>query len=147
MVKSQADVEAKMKDRVSTAGTYLKKGMTTADDPIDVLLKNPDGYAKKMQDGLADAVKRGNYTIGLQRAKTRNAYKGSTDRAGAHFEERTADMVKNAMDSYPARAAAIKTAQDAVANMPTATRAQRIAKSAKYQEVVGVEFDKAFGRR
>ena len=147
MVKSKADVEAKMKDRVSTAGQYLKKGMESAEDPIDVLLKNPEGYAKKLVDGLQDAIRRGNYKIGLERAKGRNAYKGSKDRAGAHFEERTGDMVKNAMDTYDSRAGAIKAAQDRVANMPTATREQRIAKSTAYQKAVGEEFDKVFGRR
>jgi len=136
-----------MKDRVSTAGTYLKKGMASAEDPIDVLLKNPEAAAKKLQDGLADAIRRGNYKIGLERAKARNSYKGSMDRAGSHFEERTGDMVKNAMDTYDQRAAAIKAAQDRTAQMPTATREQRIAKSTAYQKAVGEEFDKVFGRR
>lgn len=147
MVKSQADVEAKMRDRVSTAGAYLIKGMASAEDPVDVLLKDPAGAAKKMIDGLTDAVKRGNYKIGLERAKARGSWKGSQNRAGAHFEERKDDMVKNAMDSYPARASAIKAAQDATANMPTATRAQRIAKGSAYLTKVGEEMDKAFGRK
>ena len=147
MVKSQADVEAKMKDRLSTAGTYLKKGMESAEDPIDVLLKDPTGYAKKLQDGLNDAIKRGNYKIGLDRAKARGSWKGAIPRAGSHFEERAGDLVKNAMETYPARAAAIAAAQQRVASMPTATRAQRIAKSTAYQTAVGEEFDKVFGRK
>jgi hypothetical protein len=56
-------------------------------------------------------------------------------------------MVDNAMSSYNARAQAIAKAQAAVKDMPTTTRQQRIAKSAKYQEVVGAEFDKVFGRK
>ncbi|MDD3137101.1 MAG: hypothetical protein PHF64_11430 [Methanoregula sp.] len=147
MVKSQADVEAKMKDRVGTAGTYLKKGMAQADDPVDVLLKDPEGYGQKMKAGLDDAIKRGNYRVGLERAKARNAWKNSEDRAAAHFEERKDDMVKNAMDSYPKRAAAIEAAKQQVANMPTATRDQRIAKSQAYLKAVGQEMDKAFGRK
>lgn len=147
MVKSQADVEAKMKDRVSTAGTYLQKGMLSAEDPIDVLLKDPVGYAKKLQDGLSDAIKRGNYGIGLQRAKARGSWKGAIPRAGKHFEERADDLVKNAMETYPARAAAIAAAQAKIKAMPSATRDQRIARSTAYQKFVGEEFDKAFGRK
>lgn len=147
MVKSQADVEAKMRDRVSTAGTYLIKGMQSAEDPVDVLLKDPAGNAAKMVAGLQDAVKRGNYKIGLERAKARGSWKGSQTRAGSHFEERKEDMVKNAMDSYPARAAAIKAAQDFTAGMSTATRDQRIAKGSAYLKKVGEEMDKAFGRK
>jgi hypothetical protein len=147
MVKSKADVEAKMKDRVSTAGTYLKKGMASAEDPVAKLLKDPEGNAQKMVAGLQDAVKRGNYKVGLQRAADRNSWKNSQDRAGAHFEERTGDMVKNALDSYDVRAQAIEAAQKEVASMPTATRDQRIAKSAAYQKAVGAKFDAAFGRK
>jgi hypothetical protein len=147
VVKSQADVESKMKDRVSTAGIYLKKGMESAEDPIDVLLKDPEGYAKALVAGLADAIKRGNYKIGLERAKSRGSWKGAIPRAGAHFEERAADLVKNAMESYPARAAAIAAAQAKIKAMPSATRDQRIARSTAYQKFVGEEFDKVFGRK
>lgn len=147
MVKTKAEVEEKMRDRVSTAGKYLKQGMDGAEDPIDVLLKDPAAAQKKLLDGQAEAARRGSYEAGLRKAKERNAWQNSKERAAAHYEERTDDMVKNAMDSYDARAAAIERAQNMVKDMPTTTRAQRIAKSAKYQESVGVEFDKIFGRK
>ena len=147
MVKSAAEVEEKMRDRVSTAGKYLRSGMASAPDPIDVLLKDPSGYAKKLQDGLNEAIRRGSYEAGLKKAKARNSWRDSLERAGAHFEERTDDMVANAMSSYDARAAAIGRAQAIVETMPTTTRTQRIAKSAAYQKAVGEEFDKVFGRK
>lgn len=147
MVKSKADVEAKMKDRVSTAGAYLKKGMESAEDPIDILLKDPDGYAKALIAGLQDAIKRGSYKIGLERAKARNSWKGSKDRAGAHFEERAGDLVAHAMETYDSRATAVVAAQAKIKSMPSATRAQRIARSTAYQQFVGEEFDKVFGRK
>ncbi len=147
MVKSRAQVEAKMKDRVGTAGTYLKQGMQSAEDPTDVLLKDPEKYGQKMLAGLQDAVKRGNYRVGLERAKQRGSWKGSQDRAASHFEERKEDMVKNAMDSYDQRATAIEAAKKRVAEMSTATRDQRIAKAAAYAKAVGEEMDKVFGRR
>lgn len=147
MVKSKADVEAKMKDRVSTAGTYLKKGMAAAPNPVDVLLKDPEAAAKRMQDGLADAVRRGSYRVGLERAKQRGSWEKSQDRAGSHFEERKDDMVKNAMDSYDQRAAAIAAAKAKTDSMPVATRDQRIAKSQAYLKAVGEEMDKVFGRK
>lgn len=147
MVKTRAEVEEKMRDRVGTAGKYLKAGMDGAEDPIDKLLKDPEGYQKKLIDGQAEAARRGSYKAGLERAKARNAWQESKDRAASHYEERTDDMVKNSMESYDARAGAIERAQQATADMPTTTRAQRIAKSAKYQEKVGEEFDKIFGRK
>ena len=147
MVKTRAEVEEKMRDRVGTAGKYLKQGMDGAEDPIDVLLKDPAAAQKKLLDGQAEAARRGSYEAGLRKAKERNAWQNSKDRAAAHYEERTDDMVSNAMSSYDARAGAIERAQAAVKDMPTTTRAQRIAKSAKYQETVGAEFDKVFGRK
>lgn len=147
MVKTAQEVREKMQDRVSTAGKYLKQGMDGAEDPIDILLKDPAKYQKKLLDGQVEAAKRGAYEAGLRKAKERNAWSGSKERAAAHYEERTDDMVENAMSSYDARKGAIERAQAATADMPTTTRTQRIAKSAKYQEVVGTEFDKIFGRK
>ena len=147
MVKSRAEVEEKMRDRVSTAGKYLRQGMEAAEDPLAVLLKDPAKAAKKHAAGVIEAHRRGSFIAGLKKAKARNSWKESLDRAGAHFEERTEDMVDNAMESYDARASAIERAQARVADLPTTTRAQRIAKSGKYQEYVGEEFDKVFGRK
>ncbi|MBA7472238.1 hypothetical protein ES707_07560 [subsurface metagenome] len=147
MVKPQADVESKMRDRVSTAGPYLRSGMESADDPIDVLLTDPEGYAEALIAGLRDAVKRGSYKIGLERAKTRGSWKKAIPRAAAHFEERADDLVRNAMESYAVRKTAIEAAQLKIKNMPRATRDQRIARSTAYQKFVGEEFDKAFGRK
>jgi uncharacterized Ntn-hydrolase superfamily protein len=147
MVKTRAEVMEKMQERVQTAGKYLKQGMDGAEDPIDKLLKNPEESKKKLVAGINEAMNRGSYEAGLRRAKERNAWQISKDRAASHYEERASDMVSNAMASYDARAQAIERAQKAVEDMPTTTRAQRIAKSAKYQELVGQEFDKIFGRK
>ena len=147
MVKTEAEVRAKMQERVATAGKYLKSGMDAAVDPIDVLLSNPDGYQAKLVAGVQEAARKGSYKAGLLKAKERNAWQNSKDRAAAHFEERAVDMVDNAMASYPERMRVIEAAQKAVADMPTTTRAQRIAKSAKYQEVAGQGYDKLYGRK
>lgn len=147
MVKSKAAAEKKMRDRVSTAGPYLQEGMTEAEDPIDVLLKDPEGNAAKLIAGLQDAIKRGQYKIGLLTAKNRDAWKSAIPRAGAHFEERAVDMVNHAMEDYDVRAKCIEEAQKAIGTMSKATRAQRIARSAKYQELMGVCMDKAKGRK
>lgn len=147
MVKSASAVMEKMKDRIATGGKYLKTAMTEAPDPVDVLLKDPDKYARKLADGVNEAIRTGSYAAGLQVAKGRNAWKGAVDRAGRHYEERTDDIVSRAMESYDKRKAAIEAAQAAVKDMPTTTRAQRIAKSAKYQEAVGKAMDAAFGRK
>lgn len=147
MVKTAAEVKEKMLDRVGTAGKYLKQGMDAAEDPIDVLLKDPDAAQKKLLDGQAEAARRGSYIAGLKKAKSRNSWQESKERAAAHYEERKDDMVSHAMDSYDARKGAIERAQASVKDMPTTTRDQRIAKSGAYQKAVGAEFDKVFGRK
>lgn len=136
-----------MLDRVGTAGKYLEQGMDAAEDPIDVLLKDPEAAQKKLLDGQAEAARRGSYIAGLKKAKSRNAWQESKPRAAAHYEERKEDMVNHAMDSYDARKGAIERAQASTKDMPTTTRDQRIAKSAAYQKAVGAEFDKVFGRK
>jgi hypothetical protein len=147
MVKSKSTVEEKMRDRIATAGKYLKLGMSEADDPLDVILKDPEAYAKKLADGIVEAIRRGSYQAGIKKAKERNAWETSHDRAAQHYEERTDDIVQRSMESYDKRADCIEKAKQAIANMPSTTRSQRIARSAKYQEIVGDCMDKAFGRR
>lgn len=147
MVKSAAEVAEKMKERVATGGKYLRQGMAGAEDPLDVISKDPAGYAKKLQAGVTEAVRTGSYEAGIKKAKARNAWGDSHERAGRHFEERADDMVQNAMSDYEGRARAIENAQKATANMPTTTRDQRIAKSAAYQKAVGQEMDKLYGRK
>ena len=145
MVKSKEVAERRMRERVSTAGAYLKEGFEEAEDPIDVLLKDPEKFAKKLVDGLTEAIRKGKFTAGLKTAKDRDAWKKSKDRAGAHYEERADEMVAHAMEGYDERAKCIEEAKKAIAGMPSATRAQRIARSAKYQEVMGECMDRVRG--
>jgi len=145
MVKSKEVAERRMRERVSTAGSYLKEGFEEAVDPIEVILRDPDGFAKKLVDGLVEAIRKGKYTVGLKTAKDRDAWKGSSDRAARHYEERADDMVAHAMEGYDERAKCIEEAKKAIEKMPSATRAQRIARSAKYQEVMGECMDRVKG--
>ena len=145
MVKSRSAVERKMRDRVSTAGTYLKEGMAEAEDPVDVLLKDVAGNEKKLVDGVAEAVRRGKYKAGLETAKARDSWGKSHDRAASHYEERADDMVAHSMEGYDERKTCIESAQAALKAMPKTTRAQRIARSAKYQEVMGSCMDRVRG--
>lgn len=147
MVKSKAAAEAKMRENVRVAGRWLADAMEEADDPIDVILKDPDAYAKKLADGVVEAIRRGDYKVGLETAKKRNAWRASKDRASTHYEERADDMVKHAMEDYDERKKCIEAAKAAIAGMPKATRAQRIARSAKYQEEMGSCMDKVKGRK
>lgn len=147
MVKSKTVAERRMTDRVRTAAPYLMEGFDEAEDPIDVLLKDPDEFAKRLIAGVTEAIRRGDYKIGLEKAKARNAWKGSKERAGSHYEERVEDMVKHAMEDYDERATCIESAKKGIAAMPKATRAQRIARSSKYQELMGVCMDKVKGRK
>ncbi len=145
MVKSKAAVERKMRDRVSTAGTYLREGMAEAPDPVDILLADVPGNEKKLVDGVAEAVRRGKYKSGLESAKARGSWKNSHERAGRHYEERADDMVKNSMEGYDDRANCIESAKKSTANLPVTTRDQRIAKGAAYAKAMGACMDKVRG--
>jgi len=147
MAKSRARVAAKMQDRVRTAGSELKAGMMEAPDPIEIALKNPAEHAKKMADGLNEAIRRGKVEAGLKKAKSRNAWKNSIERAAQHYEASADRMAANALEDYDARIAAIERALAKVANMPRTTRDQRIAYSAAYQKALGEEMDKLYGRK
>ena len=146
MVKSKSAAEEKMKDRVSTAGKYVKEGMEEAEDPIDILLKDADKFAKRLVENLIESIRRGKYKGGLTTAKARDSWKKAIPRAAAHFEERTDDMVAHAMEDYEDRAKCIEIAKAATKDMPTKTRALRIAKGAKHQELMGACMDKVKGR-
>jgi hypothetical protein len=147
MVKSAERVREKMLNSVRTAGNELRAGMNAAPDPIDIALKDPEAHAKKMQEGLAEAIRRGNVRAGLEKAKKRNSWKGSIDKAAAHFEESAPVMVENSMADYPQRMDVVSKAKQAVKDMPTVTRAQRIAKSSKYLEEAGKGYDVLYNRK
>lgn len=122
-----------MKDRVSGAGTYLKEGMEEAPDPLDVIMKDPEGHLKKMEDGLREANRTGKTIQGIKTAQDRDSWKAGIPRAAAHYEERAEDMTKHAMEDYDVRAGCIEKAKDIINKMPKATTAQRIARSSTYQ--------------
>jgi hypothetical protein len=147
MVKSRARAEAKMRNRVSTAGGELKAGMGEAPDPLDVISADMANKEKKLVAGVQEGVSKGYYKQGILKAKERNSWKTSADRAGRHYEERADDMVKNAMSTYDIRGQAIEAAKAKVRDMPTTTRDQRIAKGNAYLKAVAEEMDKAFGRK
>ncbi len=145
MVKSKAAVERKMRDRASTAGTYLKEGLGEAEDPVDVLLRDISGNEKKLADGVAEAIRRGKYKAGLEKAKQRDSWGKSHDRAAAHYEEAAGRMVDHAMEGYDERAACIEKAKASIKSMPTTTRDQRIAKGAAYAKAMGSCMDSVRG--
>jgi len=147
MVKSKAAAERKMKDRVSGAGTYLKEGMEEAPNPLDVILKDPEGHLKKMEDGLREANRTGKTIAGIKTAQARDSWTKGIPRAAAHYEERAEDMTAHAMEDYDVRAGCIEKAKGTIDKMPKATRAQRIARSSKYQDEMGKCMDAAKGRK
>jgi hypothetical protein len=147
MVKSSDRVRQKMLDRMRTAGSELKAGMQAATDPLDVISKDPAGYAKKLQDGIAEAVRRGSYEAGIKKAKSENRWKNSIDTAASRYEQAADVAVERSMNTYEARGRAIEAAKAKVANMPTVTIDQRIAKAAAYAKAVSAEFNTVFGRK
>jgi ElaB/YqjD/DUF883 family membrane-anchored ribosome-binding protein len=147
MTKSAERVRQKMLDRVRTAGSELKAGMEAAEDPLQIISKDPDGYAKKLQKGVDEAVRRGKYQAGVKKAAADNRWKKSIDRAAENYEKSTDVMVDRAMESYEPRMAAIKAAKAACAHMPRGSLEQNLAYAAAYGKAVSKEFDGKFGRK
>lgn len=146
-VKDADEVRAKMQERAGTAGKYLVSSLNKAESPIDVLLKDPKGNIDKMVKGVQEAQRTGSIEAGLKKAQAAGSWEKAIPRAGAHFEERSTDMVNNAMTDYDKRKVAIENAQKVIADMPSTTRDQRIARSTAYQKAVAVEMDKVYGRK
>lgn len=146
MVKSEERARAKMERNVRGAGVELKAGMADAIDPLDILTADPKKFGEKMSAGVAESIRTKKWEKGLQKAKDRNSWKESGDRAAAHYQEAAPRMVENAMEDYSGRAAAIERAKAIIKDMPSTTRSERIARSSAYQIAVGKEFDKLYGR-
>lgn len=147
MVKSKKRAMEKMKRNVALAGPEVTAGMDEAEDPVKTILADYDRKSKAMEAGLAESVRTGKHKAGLEKAEKRDSWRKSAPRAGAHYAERADDMTENAMDDYDLRKAAIEKAQDAIKDMPKATRAQRRARLNKYQDVISEEMDKIYGRK
>ena len=145
MVKSKEEVAAKMTERVSGAGKYMRAGMKSGADPLDVLLKDPAASAAKHIAGVQEAARKGKYEAGLKKAKGRDAWKGSIDRAANHYEERTTEMVARSLEDYDVRAGCIEKAKAVIAKMPGTTRDQNIQRSAAYQKAMGECMDSVKG--
>jgi hypothetical protein len=145
MVKSKERARRKMLANVRTAGAELKAGMEEGPDPIDIALKNPAEHAAKMKAGLDESIRRGKLEAGLKKAKQRNAYRTSIDKAAMRYEQSADVMVERSMEGYDERAACQERAAAKVAGMPTMTRDQRLAKGYEYQKAVAIEFDKMRG--
>lgn len=146
-MKGKDRVKRKMLERVKIAGPELIAGMDEAEDPLDVILKDPEGKTKALVAGVQEAAKRDSYIVGVKKAKARDSWNKSKPRAGAHYEERADDMVENSMADYDERMASIEAAIKEVEDMPTTTRDQRIAKSQAYLKAVGKKFDLQYGRK
>jgi len=145
MVKSKEIAERRMRERMAIAGAALMEGMREADDPLGILLKDPEAFAKKLADGIVEAIRKGKWQHGIKIAKDRDAWRGAIDVAGSHYTDKVDIAVKHAMEDYEVRAKCIEEAKKAIANMPSTTREQRIARSARYQTVMGECMDRAKG--
>ena len=145
MVKSKEIAERRMRERMRIASEALKEGMEAAPDPLDVLMKDPEGFAKKLADGIVEAIRKGKWQLGIKVAKGRDSWKKAIDTAGAHYGDKVDVAVEHAMEDYDTRKKCIEEAKKAIEGMPSTTRAQRIARSAKYLEVMGECMDRAKG--
>lgn len=147
MAKSAEQTREKMRDRVRGAGKYLEEGMKAGEDPVEKALKDIKKHEQKMIDGLQEAQRTGAIEEGLRKAQKRGSWEKAIPKAARHFEDSADQMVENAMEDYDERMAVVAKAKKLVEDMPTVTRSQRIAKSAKYQDEAGKLFDKLYNRK
>jgi hypothetical protein len=145
MVKSKETARARMERGVRGAGEALKEGFREGENPVKVLLADPD-LEKKHQAGVAEAHRKGKMRAGLKKADERNAWPESADRAAAHYTEKEAEMVDHAMEDYDQRATCLEAAKKAVKDMPRTTVDQREARGKAYRDSFRKCLDKAKGR-
>jgi len=130
MVKSRADVEAKMTERVSTSGKYHKKGMEEAEvNPNEAALKKLD----LMKARFDKAMDSGKTAAGMREAAADKRWEKRVDVAATRWEESSGHMTDRYMDGYDDRAACIEESKKKVDAMAATTIEQRAEKSKQYQ--------------
>ena len=130
MVKSKADVEAKMTERVSVSGKWHKKGMEEADtNPNEAALKKLD-VMKARFDKSMDS---GRTAAGMREAAADHRWEKRIDVAASRWEESSGHMTERYMEGYDDRAACIEDSKKKVESMATITIEQRAEKSKQYQ--------------
>lgn len=146
MVKSKATAEKRMARNIVGAGASLKEGFEEAENPVDKLVRMGEDGVKRQVAGVQEAARKGKQLQGLKKAQARGSWIASKDRAASHFEERGADMVAHAMETYDGRAKCLEDAKKALEKEPRTTRAQREAYGVKYRTLTAECMDKLYGR-
>lgn len=140
MVKSKKLFMKKMKVGISKASEYHGDALDEARDPLDVIAEDPDKYAKRQLDGVAEAHRLGKYQSGTKKAKDRDSWRKSKDRAVAHYGERADDMVEHAAEDYDVRKGIMEECDKVIKDMPKATTSQREARGAAYRKCTHEKF-------
>jgi len=142
MVKSRADVEEKMTERVSVSGKYHKKGMEQAEtNPNEAALKKLD----LMKARFDKAMDSGRTAAGMREAAADKRWEKRVDVAASRWEESSGHMTDRYMEGYDDRAACIETSKKAVEKLATTTIEQRAEKSKQYQIAMSKCMDKKRG--
>ena len=130
MVKSKADVEEKLRERVSVSGKYHKRGMETAD-------VNPNAEAMKKLDLMKArfnaAMDSGRTKAGMKEAADEHRWEARVPVAAARWEESSDYMAGRYMEGFDERIGCVEEAKKQVAGMAATTVEQRAEKSKQYQ--------------
>jgi hypothetical protein len=130
MVKSKADVEEKLAERVAVSGKWHKRGMESSEvNPNDAALKKLD----LMKARFDKAMDSGRTAAGMKEAADAKRWEGRIDVAATRWEESSEFMRDRYMEGYDDRVACIEESKRKVASLPATTIEQRAEKSKQYQ--------------
>lgn len=147
MAKSPAEIKEKMERRMRNAGADVKSGFQNGTDPMEVIAKDTAGYGKAVATGVQKAVENGSYAKGIQKAKDNQSWRKSGEKAAANYVNAAGVAASNYMEGYSDRMNVINAALAKNPRKAGETRAERIARAAKYQEDAGKGFDSLYGRK
>ena len=146
MVRSASDAAERRKRKIAVSGEDYKAGVENPREDWATRIKETEA---KRDAGLRAAIADGRITKGAldcgtekQIAKTLSKgvpnwlQEATSDEANAAYESGMNDVID-----------CVKVAKAAIAKMPESTRAERIARSSKYQQVMGDCIDKKKGRK
>ena len=146
MVRTAADAMARRARKIAVSGEDYKEGV---ENPREDWLDRVKETEAKRDAGLRKAIDEGRITKGAEECGTdRQIAKTLSKGVGNWSTEAASDEANSAYQSKMSGVIdCVEVAKKEAAKMPETTRAQRIAKSARYQTVMGECMDKQKGRR
>lgn len=146
MVRTATEARDRRARKIAVSGEDYRLGVTNPREDWVTRVKETEA---KRDAELTKAIQEGRITKGVEECGTdRQIAKSIAKGVPAWQSEAASDEANEAYESKMAPVIdCVKIAKAAVAKMPETTRAQRIARSGKYQEEMGSCMDRKKGRK